>query len=82
MLAVEGVAWAVGLPRESIGAATGLIPSRELVHRVTGVPTSPALARIHLCERIPTRPLGIAYHDTDNLTALIARNARCRQSTA
>lgn len=54
-------------------ATERLVPSVELVHRVIGMDVGYTLARMRVLERIPGNPIGIAYRQEDNITALLAR---------
>jgi ribosomal protein S18 acetylase RimI-like enzyme len=49
-----------------------LVPSVELVHRVTDVALAYTLARMKVLERIPGNPIGIAYRTIGDATALSA----------
>ena len=51
-----------------------LVPSLELVHRVTEAAVVYTIARMRILERIPGNPIGIAFRTVDNAVALMARH--------
>jgi ribosomal protein S18 acetylase RimI-like enzyme len=51
-----------------------LVPSLDLVHRVTSIATTYTIARMRILERIPGNPVGIAVRAVDNVVALMARH--------
>jgi ribosomal protein S18 acetylase RimI-like enzyme len=51
-----------------------LVPSLDLVHRVTQAATAYTIARMRILERIPGNPIGIAVSSNDNVIALMARH--------
>jgi hypothetical protein len=53
---------------------SALVPSLDLVHRVTEVTTAYTIARMRILESIPGNPIGIAYQTVDNVVALMAQN--------
>ena len=55
-------------------ASPRLVPSLDLVHRVTSVATAYTIARMRILERIPGNPIGIAVRTVDNVVALMARH--------
>jgi ribosomal protein S18 acetylase RimI-like enzyme len=51
-----------------------LVPSLDLVHRVTEAAAAYTIARMRILERIPGNPVGIAVRKVDNMVALMARH--------
>jgi hypothetical protein len=51
-----------------------MVPTLELVHRVTDVAVAYTIARMRVLEAIPGNPLGIAIQRRDNVAALMARH--------
>ena len=51
-----------------------LVPSLDLVHRVTEAAAAYTIARMQVLEGIPGNPIGIAYRRLDNAVALMARH--------
>lgn len=51
-----------------------VVPSLELVHRVTAVAAAYTIARMRILERIPGNPIGIAVRPLGNAVALMARH--------
>lgn len=51
-----------------------LVPSLDLVHRVTEAATAYTIARMRILESIPGNPIGIAFRTLDNAAALMARH--------
>ena len=51
-----------------------LVPSLDLVHRVTDVAAAYTIARMQVLEAIPGNPIGIAYRKFDNAVALMAKH--------
>jgi hypothetical protein len=57
-----------------MGSSSRLVPSLDLVHRVTELATAYTIARMRILESIPGNPIGIAYRTIDNVVALRARH--------
>src|ERR1700744_2104566 len=55
-------------------ATQRLVPSLDLVHRVTEAAAAYTIARMRVLERIPGNPIGIFIQERDNVVALIARH--------
>jgi ribosomal protein S18 acetylase RimI-like enzyme len=55
-------------------ALARLVPSLDLVHRVTDVAAAYTIARMRVLESIPGNPIGIAYRRLDNAVALMAKH--------
>jgi hypothetical protein len=53
---------------------TILVPSLDLVPRVTEAATAYTIARTRILESIPGNPIGIAFRTLDNAVALMARH--------
>jgi hypothetical protein len=51
-----------------------LVPSLDLVHRVTETAAAYTIARMRILESIPGNPIGIAYRTADNVVALMAQH--------
>jgi ribosomal protein S18 acetylase RimI-like enzyme len=51
-----------------------MVPSLELVHRVTDAALAYTIARMRILESIPGNPVGIAIQRRDNVAALMARH--------
>lgn len=51
-----------------------LVPSLDLVHRITAVVAAYTVARMRILERIPGNPIGIAVRPVDTAVALMARH--------
>ncbi len=51
-----------------------LAPSIEMTHRVTAATTAYTISRMRILERIPGNPVGIAYRQVGDATALSALN--------
>jgi len=51
-----------------------LVPSIDLIHRVSDAALAYTLARLKILERIPGNPVGVAYRTVDGATALVAKN--------
>ena len=60
--------------RPKVDSIPRLVPSLDLVHRVTDVATAYTIARMRTLESIPGNPIGIAYRTQDNAVALMARH--------
>jgi Acetyltransferase (GNAT) domain len=54
--------------------ATPLLPSLDLIRRVTKTALAYTLARMQILERIPGNPIGISYRPFDDGAALMARD--------
>ena len=54
--------------------STKLVPSLDLVHRVTGAANAYTIARMRILESIPGNPIGISYRTIDNVVALMAEH--------
>jgi ribosomal protein S18 acetylase RimI-like enzyme len=55
-------------------ATQRLVPSLDLVHRVTEAAAAYTIARMRVLERIPGNPIGIFIQERDNVVALMARH--------
>jgi hypothetical protein len=57
-----------------LASREGLVPSLDLVHRVTEAATACTIARMRVLEGIPGNPIGIAFRICDNVVAPMARH--------
>jgi ribosomal protein S18 acetylase RimI-like enzyme len=57
-----------------VDSSRRLVPSLDLVHRVSEATEAYTVARMGVLERIPGNPVGIAYRTIGNVAALMARH--------